>query len=126
MMDEGHTFDVITSICQFLWLRQQRIFLAKMMPFGLSDVVVQWIEAYLSGWVHNGGEPSGTFPMRSGVPLGSVKGPLLFLLFVNNLPGALEALAMLFSDDVKKVTRRTQKVIRMELVAEMGSTNQSW
>ncbi len=45
--------------------------------------------------------------MHSGVPRGSVIGPLLFLLFVNDLPGVLEALALLFADDVKMVTRRT-------------------
>ncbi len=37
-------------------------------------------------------------------------GPLLFLLFVNDLPNVLEALALLFADDVKTVTRRTQNM----------------
>ncbi len=37
-------------------------------------------------------------------------GTLLFLLFVNDLPNVLEALALLFPDDVKKVTRRTQNM----------------
>ncbi len=35
-------------------------------------------------------------------------GPLLFLLFVNDLPDVLETMTLLFADDVKMVTRRSQ------------------
>ncbi len=46
--------------------------------------------------------------MGSGFPQGSMIGPLLFLLFVNDLPDFLEALMMLFADDVNMVNRWTQ------------------
>ncbi len=83
---------------------------------------MSWIEAYLSGRVsrvHVGGEHSGTIPMHSGVPQGSVIGPLLFLLFMNDLPDVLEALPLLFSDDVKMVTRRSQS---MDLHSSLTAT----
>ncbi len=72
-------------------------------------VVVRWIEAYFSGWVsrvHVGEEHSGAIPMHSGVPQGSVIGPLLFRLFVNDIPDVLETMTLLFADDVNMVTQR--------------------
>ncbi len=47
---------------------------------------------------------------RSGIPRGSVVVPLPFRLFVNDPPDALEALTLLFVDDVKMVTRRTPNI----------------
>ncbi len=44
---------------------------------------------------------------ESGVPQGSVLGPLLFLLFVNDRPDLLTGKVLLFADDVKLVSRRS-------------------
>ncbi len=48
--------------------------------------------------------------MHSGVPQGSVIGSLLFLLFVNDFPDVLEAMILLFADDVKMATWRSQSM----------------
>ncbi len=64
---------------------------------------MRWIEVYLIervARVNVGGELSGTIAITRGVPKGSVIGPLLFLLCVNDLPDALEAPTLLFADDV--------------------------
>ncbi len=46
----------------------------------------------------------------SGVPRGSVIGPLMFRLFVNDVPDVLGTLTLLFADDAKMVTRRSQSM----------------
>ncbi len=48
--------------------------------------------------------------MCSGVPHGPIIGPLVFPLFVKDLPNSFEALVLLFADDVKMVTARTQNM----------------
>ncbi len=121
MRDEGHTVDIIyLDFAKAFDSASHRFLLTKMKSFGLGDVV-RWIEAYLSGRVSKvlvGGKHSGAIPKHSGVPQGSVIGPLLFLLFVNVLPNVLETLTLLFADDVKMVTRRSQsKNIRSSFTA---------
>ncbi len=90
-----------------------KFLLARMKSFDLSDVVVWCIEANLSGRVsraHIRGELAGIIPMRSGVPQGSVIGQLVYLLFANSLTDALEALTLLFEDDVQLITPRKQNM----------------
>ena len=45
------------------------------------------------------GEKSDTCPVMSGVPQGSVLGPCLFLLYVNDMPDMIESNIRLFADD---------------------------
>ncbi len=97
-----------------------------MKSFGLGDVVVRWIEAYVSARVsrvHAGGAYLGPIPMHSGVPQGSMIGPLLFLLFVNDLPDVFEALTLLSADDVKMVTQWTQSMNILSALTGTGRRN---
>ncbi len=64
--------------------------------------------------------------MHSGVPQGSVIGPLLFFLFVNDLLGVLETLTLLFADDVKMVTRRSQSMRLHSFLTAAWDWSKKW
>ncbi len=80
MMDEGHTVDVI-------YLDFAKAFESVSYRFLLAKM-----KSFCLGDVV------------------SVIGPLLFLLFVNDLPDVFETLTLLFADDIKIVTRRSQSM----------------
>ena len=54
-----------------------------------------------SQWVVINGQSSEWTDISSGVPQGSVLGPLLFILYVNDLPDEVKPYCKLFADDAK-------------------------
>ena len=72
--------------------------------FGIQGEALKWIEAFLSNrrqQVRANGELSAFKPVLSGVPQGSILGPVLFTLYVNDIPAELETLISLYADDTK-------------------------
>ena len=76
-----------------------------MRNFGCGGSLLKWLSSYLTGRrqrVTVLGATSNTLPISSGVPQGSFLGPVLFLLYVNDLPDSVTTSKVaMFADDTK-------------------------
>ena len=76
--------------------------LYKRKSIGISGELYNLLESYLSGRFQRvllNGQSSSWKPVLAGVPQGSILGPLLFLVYINNLLNGLKSNAKLFADD---------------------------
>ena len=76
--------------------------LYKLQVHGVQGKTLGWIESFLIGrtqCVVLDGDTSTELPVSSGVPQGSVLGPILFLLYINDLPDNIQSNVRLFADD---------------------------
>ena len=106
LLDNGEQVDVIYMDMSkaFDKVSHGRL-LRKLREFGYGGNLLQWFSSYLTDrrqCVTVAGATSNSLPVGSGVPQGSILGPALFLLFVNDLPDAVESSDVaMFADDTK-------------------------
>ena len=77
----------------------------KLWTFGITGNLWRWFRAYLSARLQRVSInrcTSDLLPVLSGVPQGSILGPILFLIFVNDIPNTIENSQLyMFADDTK-------------------------
>ena len=74
----------------------------KLHGLGINSGVITWIQSFLSyrtQCVVLDGEKSDACPVLAGVPQGSVLGPCLFLMYINDMPENMQSSIRLFADD---------------------------
>ena len=104
-IDVGSPVDIIYLDFQkaFDKVPHQRLLL-KLKAHGIGDSITDWIEQWLTDRrqrVVVDGEVSNWKSVLSGIPQGSVLGPILFLIYINDLDDSITSNILKFADDTK-------------------------
>merc|ERR1711972_469630 len=105
--------------------------LLKMQKLGLENTALKWIKSYLSDRkqiTQFKNFTATTEKIKSGVPQGSILGPLLFLCYVNDLPNVFKNKCQMLSyaDDTQLlVTAKTKNELKNKLEKALNAA-QNW
>ena len=128
-MDKGfHTGVIPVDLQKAFETLDHTVLLQKMECIGFKESVIKWFQSYLSNrkffvTLENVFSDAGL--INCGVPQGSILGPLLFLIYINDLPQALnETGSYLYADDTS-IFYQDKDVEKIERVLnkEFSSTN---
>jgi hypothetical protein len=122
-LDKGDRMDaIIVDFSKAFDLVPHCRLLVKIANSGVDTRVVVWIREFLTGRMQRvrvGGELSDEARVTSGVPQGSVLGPLLFLAYVNDIGRNIESNIRLFADDCD-LQKNIHKRVRDKIAERRG------
>ena len=138
-VDQGFIVDIVHFDCSKAFdVVNHSILLTKLRCIGIEDFFLDWIYAFLTErimYVVIEGESSNPKSVKSGVPQGSVLGPILFLIYINCLARGIACRFYIFADDLKIYLRirylnRTDTLLDLSVAQNdinlINNTGKSW
>lgn len=114
MIESDHQVDVLyTDIRKAFDRVLHKSLICKLKELGINSHMLHWIKTYLSGrtqCVNLMGWKSQAFAVASDIPQGSHLGPLLFLLFFDDVTRVIKSSKYLLYADDLKIYRRVRSL----------------
>ena len=101
----------------------------KLKQLGVTGKLLGWLRSYLSGRQQRvvlNGKSSDWRNINSGVPQGSVLGPLLFLVYINDILDDLQSLCYIFADDtsfLNEISKANPDITAVHINNELVTLN---
>ena len=123
---------IIMDFAKAFYKVQHRRLAYKLEYYGIKNDTLQWITTWLSGRTQKvviNSVISDTAPVMSGVPQGSVYGPILFLIFINDHPDNINTTVRLFADDClpyRNIRRSEDQQILQDGLNKLAQWEEAW
>ena len=120
LIDEGHSVDLLyLDFSKAFDMVEHSILLEKLQHYGIRGTALSWLKSYLENreqFVSVGGKNSSKTSITYGVPQGSILGPLLFVIYINDLHYAIKySKVHRFADDTNLFMKEDKKLLNLDL-----------
>ena len=125
-MEARSVFFDISKAADKVW---HRGLIFKLESAGINGNLLQWFQDYLSNRYQKVIIPGGSSDLcalRAGVPQGSVLGPLLFLIYINDIVSDIESDINLFADDTSLIKIVENPIVTSEVLQTDIDKIQLW